>query len=204
MRKQLRNYCLLALITGLAASCGPKAPSVPAAKMSENTVETLKNAKLTLYPKAEFLDESFKRSMEPDPGPEVGKKFTEVMVTRAWLATNDSPEKVEAFYAKEHPYTITRETDGEDVFVQLSSVKDIAVAINQERPMINLVDIRTQKLSSGERSAYQNELDKLKALDAPDLIQRKRIQELKRYLSKDTLIKLSVRRENPHFAPDNA
>ncbi len=190
----LTSFTILSLSWG----CGKK-PSAPRAKVPSvnysRSEEGIKEFGISLYPGAESLDNSTVNS-ERTRVPKSDKPidFYETLTASTWLASSDSVEKIQQFYSKQNPFVITEERlNGEVSFVQIASVEDINKAIAEHQSPIFLINIRKSKLSAAERSAYENEMRSLRALNQPDSIQKKRLRELERALHEKTLIQINLR-----------
>ncbi|HNV85876.1 MAG TPA: hypothetical protein PKL97_02775 [Candidatus Omnitrophota bacterium] len=194
-RNRIGYGIFVAVVLSLFFSgCQKKQPPSPSASKEAAIREQLKSVGLGFYPKAQILDQAVSTQYVRKPGSEKSGEAAKVSVVNIWQATDDSVETVRAHYISQAPHVLTEEKqDGEVAFLQLCSVSDIGKVIAEAKDSIILIDIRKRRLTDTERAAYQNELAKLKKVSKPDFVQKRRMQELERYLLEKTLVQTKLR-----------
>lgn len=124
-----------------------------------------------------------------------GSGFTRVLTARLWYSTSATAEQLRQFYGKKTPFVLAQEdSNGQTLFLQLSSVANVTQAIEQGEKLILLVDIRRNPLSEAAQAAYQNELRKIKTMKNPDMVSKRRAEEIENLLLEKSLVQLSLRK----------
>ncbi len=191
-----------AFLLFLAVCCGLwlfsrlsfRKPSTKLTILDTSIRDGLKRANLNLYPGSESLDGRVEWKQVPNPTASNPNVRSQVMITRVWLSTDDSPEKIQQYYARVAPYVITDQKSNREVrILQLANIPDVKVAVRTSKPEISLIDIRKKTLTTTQRQAYQNELQQLKGQKKLDPVQRRRLTALERALQERTMIQLQVR-----------
>ena len=186
---------LLFLHPGCQRRAKEEAPTHPEASWDAQKIAV--QFGIPVYPASEIVDKSVKSTRVRVPGSENANLFTETIVANIWMATTDSVGRVKAYYQPQNRYVITEEKDNESpVFLQLASVPDIDKALAQKVATLTLVNIRKMRLTEAERGAYTNEVALLRSVKSPDLIQKRRLEEVERLLAEKTFVQYNVRRTN--------
>lgn len=121
--------------------------------------------------------------------------FTRVLTARLWYSASASAEQLRQFYGKTVPFVLAQEdSNGQTLFMQLSSVANVNQAIERGEKLILLVDIRGNPLSEAAQAAYLNELQKIKVLKTPDMVSKRRAEEIENLLREKILVQLSLRK----------